>query len=84
MCYEACVRKVGCWQWSAVFLALEAGHAGAHDLVHEEKVGGDDGARVDHLLLHPAHLRVMYIVQCTLYIDQKNYLRREANIDVRL
>ena len=66
MCYEACSRKVGCREWDAAFLALQAGHAGAHDLVHEKEVGGDDGAGVDHLLLHPAYLTVMYIVQSAL------------------
>lgn len=33
--------------------ALEGGEAGAHDLVDEKQVAGDDGAGVDHLLLHP-------------------------------
>ena len=35
-----------------VRLPLEGGHSGAHDLVDEEQVGGDDGRRVDHLPLH--------------------------------
>ncbi len=30
-------------------LALEAGHASAHDLVHKEQVAGDHRAGVDHL-----------------------------------
>ncbi len=34
-------------------LALEAGHAGPHNLVDKEKVAGDDGAGVDHLSLDP-------------------------------
>ena len=33
-------------------LTLEGGHSGAHYLVHQEQVGGDDGGRVYHLALH--------------------------------
>ena len=32
-------------------LALEAGHAGAHDFVDKQEVAGNDRAGVDHLLL---------------------------------
>ena len=50
-----CYNKRGSSQVPArdhvVFLALEAGHAGPHDLVHQQQVGGDDGAAVDHLPL---------------------------------
>ena len=34
-------------------LSLEARHAGAHNLVDEEKVAGDDSAGVYHLFLDP-------------------------------
>ena len=34
------------------YLTLEGGHSGAHYLVHQEQVGGDDGGRVYHLALH--------------------------------
>ena len=37
----------------AARLALEAGHAGAHDLVDEQQVGRNHRAGVDHLPLHP-------------------------------
>ena len=39
---------------SGDFLTLEAGHAGPHDLVDKEEVGGDHGAAIDHLLLDSA------------------------------
>ena len=39
---------------SGDFLTLEAGHAGPHDLVDKEEVGGDHGAAIDHLLFDSA------------------------------
>ena len=38
-------------------LSFEGGHASAHDLVDEEEVGGDDGARVEKLHFHSACTR---------------------------
>ena len=32
-------------------LSLEAGHSSSHDLIHEQKVGGNHSAAVDHLPL---------------------------------
>lgn len=43
------------------FLTLEAGHAGPHDLVDKEKVGGDHGAAVYHLLLDSA-IEIRYLI----------------------
>ena len=41
------------WQeyWNTLYLSLETAHSRAHDLVHQQQVGGDDGAAVDHLSL---------------------------------
>ena len=33
-------------------LSLEAGHSRSHDLIHQQKVGGNYGAAVDHLPLY--------------------------------
>ena len=37
-------------------LSLETGHASSHDLIHQQQVGGNHGAAVDHLLLHSENL----------------------------
>ena len=37
-------------------LSLEAGHSSSHDLIHQQQVGGNHGAAVDHLLLHSEHI----------------------------
>lgn len=47
--YHACAAERNAHEQNG--LTLQAGHAGAHDLVDEEQVAGDDGAGVDHLLL---------------------------------
>ncbi len=49
--YHACAAERNAHEQNG--LTLQAGHAGAHDLVDEEQVAGDDGAGVDHLLLDP-------------------------------
>ena len=40
-------------------LTLEAGHTSSHDLIHQQKVGGDDGAAVDHLPLDPGKIMLL-------------------------
>jgi len=43
-------------------LALQAGHAGSHDLIHQQQVGGNNSAAVDHLTLHPDKRLVIIII----------------------
>ena len=51
--FRSCTTHARPKSMSRKGLSLQAGHAGAHDLVDEEEVAGDDGAGVNHLLLDP-------------------------------
>ena len=42
-----------------VSLSLEAGHSSSHDLIHQQKVGGNHGAAVDHLPLHSKQINIV-------------------------